>query len=65
VAPPFFASALDGGEPSASRTGRLNLWEKDPGIHCIGNLVGPRAGLNAVEKNVWPLPGSESQSSSP
>jgi hypothetical protein len=26
------------------------LWGKSPGTHCIGGWVGPRSGLNAVEK---------------
>jgi hypothetical protein len=41
----FLTSALVGGEWSASRPGVLA-----PGTHWIGGWVGPRAGLDAVEK---------------
>jgi hypothetical protein len=43
-------TALDGGEWSASRPGRFTPRVRAPGIHWIGGLVGPRAGLDAVEK---------------
>jgi hypothetical protein len=36
IAPPFLASALDGGEWSASCLGRFTLGEKIPGTHWIG-----------------------------
>jgi hypothetical protein len=50
--PPFLASALDGNEGSASRPARLT-----PGTHCIGRWVGPKAGLNAMEKReILPFP---------
>jgi hypothetical protein len=45
MAPPFLTSALDGGEWSALRPGEI-----PPGTHWIGDWVGPRAGLDAVEK---------------
>jgi hypothetical protein len=50
IAPPFLILALDGVEWSASRLGRFNPWENVPGTHWIGGWVGPRAGLDAVEK---------------
>jgi hypothetical protein len=50
IAPPFLTSALDGGEWSASRTCHFTPGEKAPGTHWIGGHVGPRAGLDAVEK---------------
>jgi hypothetical protein len=43
-------SAIYGGELSASRPGRFTLGERDPGIHCIGGWVDPRAGLDDMEK---------------
>jgi hypothetical protein len=45
-----FTSALDGGEWSALRPGRFTPREWAPGTHWIGGWVGPRAGLDAVEK---------------
>jgi hypothetical protein len=50
IAPPFLASALDGGEWSASRPGRFNFKEVVPGTHWIRGWVGPRGGLDALEK---------------
>jgi hypothetical protein len=44
--------ALGGGEWSASRFGFLTPRERAPGIRCVGGRVGPRACLNAVEKNL-------------
>jgi hypothetical protein len=37
---------------------------KDPGIHCAGGWVDPRAGLDteATEKIISPLPGIEPRS---
>jgi hypothetical protein len=43
-------SALDGGEWSASRSGRFILRERALGTHWIGGWVGPRAGPDAVAK---------------
>jgi hypothetical protein len=43
-------SALNGGERSALRHGRLTPRERTPGTRCIGVWVGPRAGLDAVVK---------------
>jgi hypothetical protein len=43
----FTTSALDGGEWSASRSGRaFTPGERIPGTHCTGGWVGPRAGLD-------------------
>jgi hypothetical protein len=50
IAPPFLTSALGRGEWSASRPGRFTLGEIALGTHWIGGWVGPRAGLDAVEK---------------
>jgi hypothetical protein len=36
VDPPFLASTLDGGEWSASRSGRFTPEETAPGTHSIG-----------------------------
>jgi hypothetical protein len=53
-------SALDGGEWSASRPGRFTPRERAPGIHCIGDWVGPRTVLDAVVKRKIPSPRRES-----
>jgi hypothetical protein len=45
TAPPFLTSTLDGIEWSALRLGRFT-----PDIHFIGNWVGPRDSLEAVER---------------
>jgi hypothetical protein len=43
----FSTSALDGGEWSASRPGRVfTPRESTNGTHCTGGWVGPRAGLD-------------------
>jgi hypothetical protein len=42
----FSTSAIDGGEWSASRPIALYPQGKDPGTHCTGGWVGPRAGLD-------------------
>jgi hypothetical protein len=49
-------SALDGGEWSASRTGRFTPRERAPGTHWIGGWVSPRAVLDAVVKRKIPSP---------
>jgi hypothetical protein len=46
----FLTSALVGGEWSASRTGHLTTGERTPGTHYLGSWVGPREGLDDVEK---------------
>jgi hypothetical protein len=56
----LLTSALVGDEWSASRTGRLIPEERAPGTHWIGGWVGPRAGLDEVEKRKFLiLPGLE------
>jgi hypothetical protein len=66
IAPPFLISILDGGEWSASLPRRFTTRETAPGTHWIGDWVGPRAGMDAVEKvKSFPLPGIEPLSSSP
>jgi hypothetical protein len=53
-------SALDGGEWSASHTGRFTPRERAPCTHWIGGWVGPRAVLDVVVKrNSQPPPGIE------
>jgi hypothetical protein len=46
----FLTSALVGDEWSASRPRHINPGETAPGTHWIGGWVGPRAGLDDVEK---------------
>jgi hypothetical protein len=46
----FLTSALVGGECSASRPCRSTSRERARSTHCIGGWVGPRAGLDDVEK---------------
>jgi hypothetical protein len=53
-------STQDGGEWSASRPGRFTPRESAPGTHWIGDWVGPRAVLDAVEKRKIPSPRRES-----
>jgi hypothetical protein len=50
----FLTSALDGGEWSDSHPGRFTPRKRATGTHCLGGWVGPRAGLNAIEKNTAP-----------
>jgi hypothetical protein len=47
-----FISALDGGEWLVSRSSHFTLGERAPDSHWIGDWVGPRAGLEAVEKRI-------------
>jgi hypothetical protein len=59
-------SALDGGEWSASRPGRVTAGETAHCTHCMGGCVDHRAGLNAMEKRkILPLPGIEPQPANP
>jgi hypothetical protein len=51
----FLTSALNGGEWSASRSGRFTLCD-----HWAGCWVCPRAGLDAVVKGAFPAPGGMS-----
>jgi hypothetical protein len=53
TAPFFLTSALDGGECSASRPCRFTPGERARGIHWIGGWVGPRAGLDTLEKRKY------------
>jgi hypothetical protein len=55
-----YASELVRGEWSASRSGRFIPGEIAPGTHWIGGWVGPRTGLDDVEKTkILPLSGLE------
>jgi hypothetical protein len=60
----FLTSALVGGEWSASHPGRFTSKEIASGTSCIGGWVGPRGGMDAVEKD-FVLPGIEIRPSSP
>jgi hypothetical protein len=56
----FLTSALVGGDCSASRLSSFNTEERGPGTHWIGGWVGPRTGLDDVERTkILPLPGLE------
>jgi len=50
IAPRILTSVLDGCEWSPSRSGRFTPRERARFTHCIGGWVGPRVGLDAVEK---------------
>jgi hypothetical protein len=56
----FLTSALAGGEWSASRPGRFNPGERALSANWIGGWVGPRAGLDDVEKILDPYRDSNS-----
>jgi hypothetical protein len=51
--------ALYGGEWSASRSDRFTPMERDPGTDWIGGWVGPRAGLDSVDKRTISCPCQE------
>jgi hypothetical protein len=56
----FLTLALVAGEWSASCPGHFTPGEISPGIHWIGGSVGPRTGLDEVEKRKFlTLPGHE------
>jgi hypothetical protein len=46
----FLTSALVGDEWSASRPSRFTPWDRVTGTHYIGGWVGPRTGLDDVQK---------------
>jgi hypothetical protein len=46
----FFTPSLFGGEWSDSRSDRFTTGERVPGTHSIAGWMGPRAGLDDVEK---------------
>lgn len=65
IVPPFLSSALGGGEWSALLPGHVIPKEIASGTHCIGDCVGHRTGLDAVEKRrTLTLTGIEPLSSS-
>jgi hypothetical protein len=53
LAPPFLTLALDGCEWSVSRPGCFIPREIAAGTHWVGGWVGPRTGMNAVEKREY------------
>jgi hypothetical protein len=56
----FLTSALAGGEWLALHSGRITARERDPINHWIGDWVGPRTGLDDVEKRkLLTVPGLE------
>jgi hypothetical protein len=56
---PTYISAVDGGK-------RFTPGERSASIHWIAGWVGPKAGLDIVEKRqIFPLPGFEPRPSSP
>jgi hypothetical protein len=58
----LLTSALVGGECSASHLSRFTPGERAPGTYWLGGLVGPRTGVNDVEKKKFlTLPGLELQ----
>jgi hypothetical protein len=57
--------ALERNEWSVLRPSRFAPRERDSGTHWIGCWVGPRAGLDAVEKRKIPSPRQESNPRTP
>jgi hypothetical protein len=57
--------ALEGGEWSASRSGRFTLRERAPGTHWIGGWVGPSVILATEVKRKMPSPCQESNPRTP
>jgi hypothetical protein len=49
TAPPFLTSAPDGGDRSASRSGRSSCGRTAPTKLWVGFLVGPRTSLDVME----------------
>jgi len=60
----FLTSAQEGADWSASCLSRFTFRETDPDTNWTGECVGPRAGLNAVEKEKFPAP-SENRTPGP
>jgi hypothetical protein len=61
----FITSMLGGDEWSASRLFRFTPWERAPGTHWKGGCMGPRAGLDIMQKRkIFHLSGMEVRSSS-
>jgi hypothetical protein len=54
IDPRFFTSPIDGGEWSVSRLGRFTPGDWALGTHRIRDWVGPRSGLDTVEKIISP-----------
>jgi len=52
----FLTLVLDGGHWSGSRSGRFTHGKITPDNHSIGGWVGPRAGLDVVEKRNFTVP---------
>jgi hypothetical protein len=66
IVPLFLTSALEGRLWSASRPGHFTPGERAHSTHWIVGWVGPRAGLDAVEKRkILDLLGIEPKLSSP
>jgi hypothetical protein len=56
----FLTLALVTGEWSTSRLGRFTYGERTPSTHWIGGWMGPRTGLDDLEKRKFlPTPGLE------
>jgi hypothetical protein len=49
----FLTSSLHGGVWSASSDSRYTLGERVPGTYWIGGKVGPKAGLEDMEKQTF------------
>jgi hypothetical protein len=66
IAPPFINSALDGGERSATRSGRFTTAEIAPGIHEIGEgRWAPEPVWKLWRRENLPLTGIQAWLSSP
>jgi hypothetical protein len=60
IAPLFMTSSLDGVERWASRLCLLTPGERTTGTYSVGRWLGPRNGMDAMEKiNVFPFLGIE------
>jgi hypothetical protein len=57
----FLTSVLDGGEWSTSIPGRFTPGERALGTHWIEGWMGPRAGVEAMEKRKISCPCQESK----